>query len=236
METQVTDAPLALKSQWLKHLFAISPPAKVVPFWSSYPYPDLISYYVTAFNDPLYRSELPDFLRTAIPLALTPTVLNMLGQTAQDHQFSKLAISGYQRSLQLSADQPDVLQALAQLYFDANNHGQAEPLLQQLTQQYPAKYPTQLMLAEIKTMQNQPDLAQIHYRQALSLLRDVTPLSVPQQREKIYILWRLGKTEEALTLFESLYQTHKSDKMLELDYLEFLLEIGQLNKLKDHLF
>ena len=190
--------------------------------------PALKSPYIEALASAGKGKELAVALRAALREETAPDRLRRYARLAEQTGQRTAAGEAWTALLAQKPEDPDALRQLGMLAYDENRLADAERLLRRYTVRGPDDYEAHYFLGEALTALKRPAAAAPFYRTALTQLRARGGRGDAAVQTEANLLNRLGKVDDAVTLFESLRKRRPSDRQLKADYASMLIENGRL--------
>ena len=177
------------------------------------------------------RAGMAEVIRYELAVTTEPTRIRRLGRFAREATLTSSASTAYEKLL---AAMPNDLEALRYAgrfdflegrYSDAGEHLEQYLDLVAGTPDYESLY----YLAEIRRRDEQPTARPL-YELALRIVESQQVLDAAAQETRAWILHRLHRTGEALTLMESLLKETPGDANLRAAFASILLEAGDYRR------
>ncbi|MBP2300612.1 tetratricopeptide repeat protein [Azospirillum picis] len=172
--------------------------------------------------------ELAEAVRDALPGETAPERLRRYARLAEQTGQRKAAAQAWTALLARKPADGDALRQLGMLAYDENRLPDAERLLRGYVARGPDDYEAYYFLGEALTALKRPTAATPFYRTALAQLRALRGRADSTVQTEANLLNRLGKVDDAVTLFEALRKRRPTDRQLKADYASMLIENGRL--------
>jgi thioredoxin-like negative regulator of GroEL len=190
--------------------------------------PALKSPYIEALAAAGKGKELAVALRAALREETAPDRLRRYARLAEQTGQRTAAGEAWTALLAQKPEDADALRQLGMLAYDENRLADAERLLRRFTARGPDDYEAHYFLGEALTALKRPAAAAPFYRTALAQLRARGGRGDAAVQTEANLLNRLGKVDDAVTLFETLRKRRPGDRQLKADYASMLIENGRL--------
>ena len=190
--------------------------------------PALKAPYIEALASAGKGKELAVAVRAALREETAPDRLRRYARLAEQTGQRTAAGEAWTAVLARMPEDADALRQLGMLAYDENRLADAERLLRRYTARGPDDYEAHYFLGEALTALKRPAAAAPFYRTALAQLRARGGRGDAAVLTEANLLNRLGKVDDAVTLFESLRKRRPGDRQLKADYASMLIENGRL--------
>ncbi|CAO3450064.1 tetratricopeptide repeat protein [Azospirillum largimobile] len=184
--------------------------------------------YIEALASAGKGKELAVAVRAALREETAPDRLRRYARLAEQTGQRTAAGEAWTAVLARMPEDADALRQLGMLAYDENRLADAERLLRRYTARGPDDYEAHYFLGEALTALKRPAAAAPFYRTALAQLRARGSRGDAAVLTEANLLNRLGKVDDAVTLFESLRKRRPGDRQLKADYASMLIENGRL--------
>lgn len=220
------------RSEWMKHLINSGGAKDAMHYAKTNP-PNIIT--DSFFNVYLLGLEKlkndAEFASVAMQILKSEKDSNRLylyGKLAEDREKFDIAQTAYTRMLKVLPDEPRALRQLGLIFFRQSQWQDAQNYLGQLLDKNKQDWKANYYIAESIFLQGNESEAIAYYQQALKSTNN-NP-SINMQMARANSLHRLGRNEEALAVFERLFEERPNDKEFRTNIISALIEAGQFAK------
>lgn len=189
--------------------------------------PDLTAPYIEALAAEGKGRELADAVRSATATERNPDRLRRYARLSEQLRQRGAAAEAWKALLAVRAEDGDALRQLGMLAFDENRPEEAERMLRRYLSKGAEDYEANYFLGEALTALKRTAAAAPYYRRALELIRGGAARGEAVVQTEANLLNRLGRVDEAVTLFERLRRVRPNDRQLKADYASMLIENGR---------
>ncbi|MFC3226856.1 hypothetical protein ACFOGJ_06430 [Marinibaculum pumilum] len=176
------------------------------------------------------RDTLRGALTAAIDRTTQPQRLQSLAGIAERARMAELAESAWQRLLSVKPDDPQAIRQLAGYAAADGRYARARDLLLRYIGLARPGYDDLYALAEAERALGMTDAAAERYRQAAALIDAQAAPSFDARILRAQIAHRLGRSGEAIAIFDRLYAERPGDLGLRDDFAEVLLDLGDVDR------
>lgn len=226
------------KSLWLRHLLDTRNPSVVVGLvgqkeWAE---DNIADVYAEALVAEKKKPLLEEMIAYLIPEESRLPRLRKFGKLAQDVGLKDTAFKVYHRVLDLEPNDANALLAMGEITYNQGKFTQAKSYLCSYLLGGNSSHLADYYLAEIALFNDDPIRARRYFQCALDKLgnlekKDSTVLSV-----EAHTLYRLGRIDVAVSLYERLLIEKPDDLYLVADYASLLLDVDRFDRAREILF
>lgn len=188
---------------------------------------DLKSPFIEALAAEGKGRELAEAVRSATVSERDPERLRRYARLSEQARQRGAAAEAWKALLSLRPEDGDAMRQLGMLAYDENRLEEAERLLRRYLARGAGDYEANYFLGEALSALKRNAAAVPFYKRALEQIRAGTARSDAVAQTEANLLNRLGRVDEAVTLFERLRKVRPNDRQLKADYASMLIENGR---------
>jgi predicted Zn-dependent protease len=220
------------RSEWMKHLInsggakdamdlaRTNPPDKVTD--------SFFNVYLLGLEKLKNDAEFASVAMLVLKSEKDSNRLYRYGKLAEDREKFDVAQAAYTRMLKVQRDEPRALRQLGRIFFQRSQWQDAQNYLGRLLDKNKQDWEANYYFAEAVFLQGNRSEATAYYQQALKSINNNPSLNMQMARANS--LHRLGRNEEALAVFERLFEERPNDKEIRARIISALIEAGHFAK------
>jgi tetratricopeptide (TPR) repeat protein len=220
------------RSEWMKHLIDSGGAKDVMHYARTSPHEKVTDSFFNVYLLGLEKLKTDaEFASATVHILKADKNTDRLfryGKLAEDREQFEVAQLAYEKMLTLRPDEPQALRQLGRIFFQQSQWQDAQkylrPLLDKNEQDWEANY----FYAEAVFAQGNLPKATPYFQQALKSIGNNPSLNMQMARANS--LHRLGRNEEALAVFERLFEERPDDQEIRTRIIAALIESGQFAK------
>jgi thioredoxin-like negative regulator of GroEL len=152
------------------------------------------------------------------------------GALAQDREQLDVAQTAYKKILQVQPDKEQALRKLGGIAFQQNRFQEAQYYLGRLLNKNKNDWFANYYYAEADVSQGKTTTAIPYYQQSLENIDKSPSPTLRMELARAHCLHRLGKYQEALSVYDRLFKKRPDDKEIRANIISSLIEVGELEK------
>jgi tetratricopeptide (TPR) repeat protein len=152
------------------------------------------------------------------------------GALAQNRDQLDVALTAYKKILQIQPDMEQALRKLGGIAFQQNRYQEAQYYLGRLLNKNKNDWFANYYYAEADVSQGKTTTAIPYYEQALVSIDKAPSLTLRIELARAHCLHRLGKYQEALSIYDQLTKKHPNDREIRANIISSLIAVGELEK------
>ena len=152
------------------------------------------------------------------------------GALAQDREQLDVAQTAYKKILQVQPDKERALRKLGGIAFQQNRFQEAQYYLGRLLNKNKNDWFANYYYAEADVSQGKTTTAIPYYQQSLENIDKALSPTLRMELARAHCLHRLGKYQEALSVYDRLFKKRPDDKEIRANIISSLIAVGELEK------
>jgi tetratricopeptide (TPR) repeat protein len=152
------------------------------------------------------------------------------GALAQDREQLDVAQTAYKKTLQIQPDKEQALRKLGGIAFQQNRYQEAQYYLGRLLNKNKNDWFANYYYAEADVSQGKTTTAIPYYQQALASIDKAPSPTLRIELARAHCLHRLGKYQEALSVYDRLIKKRPDDKEIRANIIASLIAVGELEQ------
>ncbi len=223
----------AEKALWLTDLNDMEYPQAVVDIvqGESHLSPAVADQYIEALVTLNDKEQLEGALNEAIDSESNVGRIKNLAIVGQEEDVASATEKGWRKALALDASDDEAAKAVGMIDFDQDNYEEAKPLLNQyLKHNSEGSYRLNMEYGEILQQDEENLDAKPYFERALKQVSDIKGGDIGIDEDEAYLQYLVGNITESIAHFRKLLEQRPSDKDLEADFAEVLMEAGKFDE------
>lgn len=168
--------------------------------------------------------------RKSLRAEKNPDRLLRYATLAEDRELSEVAQTAYKKILQVLPDDMHALRKLGEIAFQENSFQEAQGYFRRLLNKNKQDWSTNYYYAEAEFLQGKTTTAIPFYQQSLASINKAPSLTLPMELSQAHTLHRLGKYQEALSIYDRLFAKRPNDKEMRANIISSLIASGNYEK------
>lgn len=225
------NAPPADRAAWARLLLERGAPERVLVLVEMLPpaavTPALDQVYIDALSQGGSGARIGPAVERAIARNAPTPQLVALGTLAEGEGRPRAAANAWNAVLERDADSVPALRGLARTAFAEGRRRDAVAYYQRLLARGPGIWSDHYQLGELLLARGERGLARPEQEKALALIDTIGTPDPSAATARAHLLYRLGRTDQALAAYQALRRARPRDKDLLADYVGVLMELGR---------